>query len=267
MNETFNYKVSHLVRNLMTGGHKSQQRGAGSDFYKKSLFLSEPNLSAMDLKASLSDPFEQIHIRSYRQRSQIDVLLLIDGSSSMTLDKKPELIQQFFSHCQSSVNASGDDFSCYLFNDEINAITSEESLIDELINPALTINDASSFTSVNRILPKKPALIFLISDCHWPESNLHQLMSSLSAHIVVPIVLWQSAEYNNYPLWRFIELADLETGQPSLVFVTPKQKQNIKQAYQHRKQYLEHHFLRYQSRVFWLIDTFSTTQMSRYFSA
>jgi hypothetical protein len=263
----FDYKVNNLVRNLMTGGHKSQQRGAGSDFYKKSLFLSEPDLSAMDLKASLSDPFEQIHIRSYRQRSKIDILLLIDGSSSMTLDKKPELIQNFFNCCQSSVNATGDDFKCYLFEDDIKKINSEQSLVDSLLTTSTTTNCAPSFRSVNRVLPKKPALVFFISDCHWSEKQLHQLMSSLSMHIVVPIILWQSAEYEHYPLWRFIELADLETGKSTLVFVTPKQKQQIKHAYQQRKQYLEHHFLRYQSRVFWLIDAFSASQMTRYFSA
>jgi hypothetical protein len=266
MNQTFDYKTTGLVSGLMLGSHKSRQRGTGADFYKKSLFLDEPDTSRLDLNASLTDPFESLHVKSYRQRSKIDVLLLIDGSSSMLYGEKSALLHEVYESTKASVEAANDRFSCYLLTEKLIKLDDIDALTAEFTRLSPESNHAEATQQVFPVLPGKPALIFLVSDFHWPETQLQSLMTVLSAHLVVPIVLWQSKEYLDFPLWRFVELTDLETGVSSLVFITRDQKQKIQQQYEDRRAYLTQQFRRFNQQPFWLIDHYDAKQMSRYFS-
>lgn len=266
MNQTFDYKTTGLISGLMLGSHKSRQRGTGSDFYKKSLFLDEPDTSRLDLNASLTDPFESLHVKSYRQRSKIDVILLIDGSSSMLYGEKATLLHHVYESTKASVEAANDRFSCYLLKEKLVKLDDADALTTELTNLQPESNQAEATQQVFPILPGKPALVFLVSDFHWPETQLQSLLTVLSAHLVVPMVLWQSKEFLDFPLWRFVELTDLETGASSLVFITRDQKQKIQQQYDDRKTYLTQQFRRFNQHPFWLIDQYDARQMSRYFS-
>jgi uncharacterized protein (DUF58 family) len=266
MNQVFDYKTTGLISGLMLGSHKSRQRGTGSDFYKKSLFLDEPDTSRLDLNASLTDPFESLHVKSYRQRSKIDVILLIDGSSSMLYGNKAALVRSVYDSINVSVEATNDRFSCYLLKEKRVKLDDADALTTELSKLKPESNQAEATQEVFPILPSKPALVFLISDFHWPETQLQSLLTILSAHLVVPIVLWQSKEFLDFPLWRFVELTDLETGASSLVFITRDQKQKIQQQYEDRKNYLTQQFRRFNQHPFWLIDDYDARQMSRYFS-
>ena len=266
MSVIFDYKTTAFVSGLMLGSHKSQQRGNGFDFYKRSVFLDEPDISRLDLKASLTDPFESLHVKSFRQRSKIDVLTLVDGSSSMLFANKLTRLVEVFNSIQQSVNAAGDHFHGFLFNQQrhrINDITALQSAFSEL-KPEQ--NQAEAFLTISQIIPAKPSLIFIISDFHWPEWQLHAVMTALSAHQIVPVIVWSRAEYQDYPLWRFVELTDLESGRSALVFITPSQRAAIQQRYQRHEQALQQQFRRFNQHPFWLIDNYSAQNMHRYFA-
>lgn len=266
MNTVFDYKTNVLVRGLLLGSHKSRQRGSGSDFYKKSLFMDEPDTSRIDLNASLTDPFESLHVKTFRQRSKIDVLVLVDGSSSMLYDNKTTLINTLFDSIRQSVLAASDNFHGYLLSHQLVRIDDSQQLHQSFTEVTPEHNQAQAYLQVNQITPVKPALVFVISDFHWPLAQLQSLMTGLSAHLVVPIIVWKSAEYMDYPLWRFVELTDLETGKSALVFITPKQRSIIQQRYKQRETELKQHFRFFNQRPFWLIDDYSVTAMNRYFA-
>jgi uncharacterized protein (DUF58 family) len=266
MSAVFDYKTTALVSGLMLGSHKSRQRGTGSDFYKKSLFLDEPDTSRIDLNASLTDPFESLHVKTFRQRSKIDVLVLVDGSSSMLYGDKINLVAQLFDSIQESVHAASDNFYGYLLTQQLHAINDSDELRQQFAAVTPEHNHAEAYLQVNQVTPGKPALVFVISDFHWPEQQLQSLMTGLSAHLVVPVIIWHSSEYTDYPLWRFIELTDLETGKPALVFITPTQRAAIQQRYQQREAQLQQQFRHFNQRPFWLIDQYSVQDMSRYFA-
>lgn len=267
MSDVFDYKMAGRIRGVVPGGHKSRQRGAGSDFYRKSPFLSEPDSSKIDLKTSLTDPFETLHIRSYRQHSKLRVVLLIDGSSSMLYAGKPALLTRFYNSLAASVDAAGDERQAYLLTGEIQPLPDEQRLCQALSSLTPEHNNAGAFSLLERILPSRPALVFIVSDFHWPEPMLQGVMATLSRHGVVPVVLWQSTEYSHFPAWRFIELTDLETGEAGLVFLTPAQIERLQASYAARSGYLKRLFQRYNCRPFWLSDHYSATQMNHYFSA
>jgi uncharacterized protein (DUF58 family) len=266
MSLLFDYKTAAMVSSLMPGGHKSRQRGPGSDFYRKTHFLDEPEPARIDLNASLTDPFENLQVRSYRQRSKLDVLVLIDGSSSMLYDNKVAIISTLFDSICQSVAATSDNFTAFLLTDQLHTISDVDALRSAFAQISPEHNQACAYTEVQRTLPARPSLVFLVSDFHWPEWQLHAMLTVLSAHTVVPVITWQSREYKDYPLWRFVEMTDLETGKSTLVFVTPSQRQLLKQRYQQRREYLNTQCRAYKQLPFWLLDRYEPNQMSRYFA-
>jgi uncharacterized protein (DUF58 family) len=266
MSQLFDYKTTAMISSLMPGGHKSRQRGPGSDFYRKTHFLDEPEPARIDLNASLTDPFENLQVRSYRQRSKLDVLVLIDGSSSMIYVNKVSMVTALFDSICQSVAAAGDEMSAYLLTDQLLPLEDCSALQSAFNAIGPEHNQASAFTEIQQVLPTRQSLVFLVSDFHWPDWQLHAVLTALSAHTVVPVICWQSREYNDYPLWRFVEMADLETGKSTLVFVTPNQRQLLKQRYQQRQEYLNTQCRAFNQRPFWLLDHYEAVQMNRYFA-
>jgi len=266
MSVVFDYRTTALVTGLMLGMHKSRQRGTGSDFYKKSLFLDEPDTSRLDLNASLTDPFEALHVKTFRQRSKLDVQVLVDGSSSMLFADKPGHITRLFDSIQQSVEAASDQFYGYLMTQSLTAIDNAGTLQQALTEIEPEQNRAEAYIKLHQVSLSRPSIVFIISDFHWPETQLESMMTVLSSHLVVPVVLWSNAEKNDYPLWRFVEITDLETGKASLVFVTKAQRDQIQHRYQQQEHHLNQQFRRFNQRPFWLKDRYDPRDMSRYFA-
>lgn len=260
----FDYKTPFVLNALADGEHKSKRQGLGSDFYKKSPFLSEPNPARLDLARSLTDPFESLYVKSYRQRSQLNVLTLIDGSSSMTMTNKPELISEYESSIANSVSARSDNYAAYLLSTQIKTVSKNE-LIDAHFSQIDKNDVAAAFDDLERVLPEQRSMIFVVSDFHWSEKVIKRVFRKLSGHYLVPIVLWCSAEHNAYKLWRFVQIQDAETGENRLIFVTPKQKQLIDNEFVARKTHLNHIFQQFACRPLWVVDEFNINKLRAFF--
>ncbi len=266
-NYIFDYKTPFILNALRDGEHKSKRQGLGSDFYKKSLFLAEPNPARIDLASTVKDPFQSLYVRSYRQRSKLDVIALIDGSDSINIANKPELVALCEHSIVRSVAARNDNYQGFLLSHTIKPIN-DADLIGAHFSSATSNHNydiAQAFDNVDHLLPERRALIFIISDFHWSTEKLKQTFNTLSGHYLVPIVIWLSAEYQDFPAWRFVQIMDSETGQRRLIFVTKQQKQQIDATFTDRKIYLNNLFQQFNSRAFWMIDRFSAQQISEFF--
>lgn len=80
--------------------------------------------------------------------------------------------------------------------------------------------------------------MFLISDFHLSDELLLKSLYSLNHHDVVPVILWDAAEYSNLPEWGLVRLQDLETGRYRTLMLRPHLKQAIVQRYHNRLQQL-----------------------------
>ncbi|WP_292360641.1 MULTISPECIES: hypothetical protein [unclassified Methylophaga] len=256
-----------MLNALRESEHKSKRQGPGSDFYKKSVFLADPNPARIDLASSVTDPFESIYVKTFRQRSKLDVLTFIDGSDSMAIPGKVDLLSLSERSISCSVAARNDNYQSYLFSNSIHSVT-DSDLLYQHYSPSENLsrhNTARAFKDLERLLPKRRSLIFLLSDFHWSNEKLNQVLNTLSGHYLVPIVIWRSTEYENFPLWRFVQIRDAETDENRLIFVTPKQKKLIESTFADRKIFLNNQFQRHNSRAFWLIDQFSAQNLSEFF--
>src|SRR5690606_9196231 len=52
---------------------------------------------------------------------------------------------------------------------------------------------------VIRYLPRERSLVFLVSDFHMPLTELEAALALMLRHHVVPMVLWDEAEYSSLP--------------------------------------------------------------------
>jgi len=86
------------------------------------------------------------------------------------------------------------------------AIAMAESLKD--FHPAPV--NCNGITEVYRYLPRERSLVFLISDFHMPNDLLEEGLSNLLRHYIVPVVLWDAAEYRNLPEFGLANVTDAE---------------------------------------------------------
>jgi hypothetical protein len=264
----FDYQTPFLLNAIIDSEHKSRRLGTGSDFYKKSHFLADPNPARIDLTATLTDPFESIYVKNFRQRSKLNVLTLLDGSDSIAIARQVGVMSQLERSINKSVAVKNDRYERYLISETLVPINQSSEIQQHFVKGlgAIQYDTALAINKLEAILPKTPALIFLVSDFHWSEDRLRETFTTLSGHYVIPIVLWHKKESeSHYPLWRFIQIQDAESGQHSLIFVTPKQKQHIAQKNKARKQYLQNIFQRYQRRALWVSEQFKLQDLSSYF--
>lgn len=262
----FQYKTAFLLNALMDGAHKSRRQGPGSEFYRKTEFLSDPNPARVDLTRSLLDPFETLFVKTFRQRSELDVVTLADASDSMLTGYKADLLQAALDCISRSVDQGGDKHHPYLLTESIQPLSPQtdwQAALDEVAKASR--QTAGAFKDLQYEIPSHKSLIFILSDFHWPTEWLHSVLSGLSSHYVVPVITWSAAETADYPLWRFVQVHDAESDNQHLLFITPRQQQRIRQALTERKKQLNGLFNAYGFRPIWMAEPFSAQQFSRYF--
>ncbi len=266
--DIFEYQTPFLLNAILDSEHKSRRLGAGSDFYKKSNFLADPNPARIDLAATLTDPFESIYVKNFRQRSKLQVISLMDGSDSISSALQIQVMMKLEHVISKSVAAKNDQYQCYLISNHVLTINSNAEIERDFNSRknSQEFDTAQAIDKLAHILPSQTSLVFLISDFHWSTERLNQTMTTLSDHYVVPIILWRSHDYlADYPLWRFINTQDAESGQSTLIFVTPNQKHQIIQQHKDRKVFLAHLFQRYQCRPLWVSDEVNIHDLRAYF--
>jgi hypothetical protein len=144
-------------------------------------------------------------------------------------------------------------------------------LADEIRNKLLTgqpfssQSDASALPFAAQQLRQKRSLVFLISDFHLPDALLTESLTSLALHDVVPLVIWDSAEYRNIPAWGWARVRDMESGGDRSIFLRPSLARQIKESYLTRCQTIITKCLQAGTRPpFFIEDTFNAEQLTRH---
>lgn len=198
--------------------------------------LEWPDPRRLDLRASVRDPFEQLYVRRFEQKTAITVYALIDVSASMSFRgnmHKLEVAAAICAALAASARRIGDRFGL---------IGCDREIVPELNFPATRsrAGEARMAAALRSFQPRRPGamglvpaarriagrrkLVLLMSDFHMPEDQLGAVFSALAAHDTVPIQLVDSAEVASLPRWGLLPLADLETGRRQLVLLRPSLK-------------------------------------------
>ncbi len=277
MLKEFHYKIDWRANSHLPGYHRSTQSGGGLEFRGNVPLLASPDPRRLDIRASLSDPFEQWFVRSFRQRSQVPVYLIADLSASLGFfgeRRKMDVLADFTESVAYSVYRTGDRFA-FMGCDEVirvdfvlpptHALGPGSEIAQRLRAFVPTGTSASGLLDVGRNLTTRRSLIFFVSDFHCDQQLLASVMESLSAHRVCPIVLWDRAEFEHLPRFGLVLVRDSESGRKRTLLLRPSFQQRVREAFAARRSWLTGFFSGYHTQPLFFEDGFNAEAVTQYF--
>lgn len=246
--QEFYYRLNWRAHGMSATAHQTNSRGAGVDFCGYAPFIDYPNPRRLDLRASLRSIPRQYVVRTYHERGAVTVYALADLSSSMRYvgnSSKQTLLADISASIAWSASRTGDAFALIASDDVVLAELStppsrQRNTANETYNllrnaSIATMHSAQALPMAAAQVSHHRSLVFLISDFHLDSALLKRTFQALAMHDVVPVVLWDSAEYANLPSWGWARIRDMESGRERSLFMRKKVTRNIQEGYLQRR--------------------------------
>lgn len=273
----FNYHIAWRSRSHRPGRHKSNQRGMGMEFRGHTTLLSYPDPRRIDVRQTIRDPLEQVYVRIFNQKSATPIFVICDMSGSMQYGSKQRKIEVAADITQSVAQSATrnldpvgfigfddtvrEDWICTLSARPHATIEMAERLRD--YHPAAVSSRALIDTV--RLLPRERSLIFLVSDFHMPMQDLEDALVLMLRHHIIPVVLWDTSEYQDLPEFGITSVVDPETGEKRTLFLRKELRNRIQKNFSDRKQAISDLFLRFDMQPFYVENKFDADQLTEYF--
>ncbi|SNR94346.1 Protein of unknown function DUF58 [Methylobacillus rhizosphaerae] len=275
--KSFTYSIPWKSDNHHLGDHPGNQRGIGFEYRGNVPLVDYPDTRRMDISRSLRDPFEQIQVRLFNQESPTPVYILCDMSSSMQFKgqiRKLDLAVEIAASIGSAVAHAGDVYSFIGYHEKVLAETllPMGNRLSELLAQLCQVaacedmgRNSAGVLDVPQYLGQKKSLVFWLSDFHMPLEHVDQTLTAMSAHQVIPVVLWDEHEVSRLPRLGFSNMIDPETGVSRNMFFTSALRQRIEEMYAERQHTLQQLFLKFDSPALYITDDYHPDLMTNYF--
>lgn len=273
----FDYIVSWKSASLQLGEHRGTQRGIGLDYRGNVNFVDYPDARRMDIRQTMRDPFEQVQVRQFNQESTTPIFAVCDLSSSMQFKGKYRKLDKAIEIATAVANSAyraGDVFSFIGYNSQVledytlplsrNLHQSKEAIAQLHDYHKMRVS-AEGVVDVPNFLGQNRGLVFWISDFHMPLSLIEQTLTALSAHQVIPIVLWDDQEYKKLPKFGFGTMIDPETGLNKTLFFRHEVRAKFIARFNARRHALEALFLKFDSPALFMHADYKPEIVTHYF--
>ena len=273
----FTYQIPWKSSSIHFGEHRGTQRGLGFEFKGNVPLIDYPDARRVDLRQSLRDPYEQVQVKLFNQDNTTPIFAVCDLSSSMQFRgkaRKLDLAKEIAASIAYSAFESSDVFSFIAYNQHViedltlslsHHIHQSFEVIEKLGEYKKMRVGSEGILEVPQYLSQHKGLIFWISDFHMPITLIEQAMNAMSAHQVIPIVLWDDQEYKKLPKFGFGNLIDPETGDNQTIFFRESVREQFEEAFAARKQALETLFTSFDSQAIYINGKYDPEVMSHYF--
>jgi uncharacterized protein (DUF58 family) len=272
------YRVRWKTSGLRPGAFRGLHAGAG-DRIRASVPLREnADPRRIDVRATLRDPFGCIWVRELEQNSALKVVVLADVSASMgyvgRYDKQDQLRRIAIAIARSAFR-NGDAFGFYAASDVPHDALAMPPRVDrgagdwivrKLARFAPSGDNARGLLQVIPRMPHRRALVFLVSDFHWPEQDIATILRGLAHHAVVPVVLRDPAEADAIHRRGIAVLRDLETGAQRFVWLRRGLIDALRRERDRRDDALRRSCRAAGCTPFFVRERFDPALLSRYFS-
>ena len=274
--QEFHYKIGWRARGQRQGFHASASQGSGMEFVGHAPLAGYGDPRRIDIRASLANPTGEWLVRLHRTRAALPVCVVLDLSASMGfagVRRKLDVVRQFVASAGFSARRTGDAFGLIAADDSIreqvwlpltHARSAAQTALARLEGVATSHGSAGLLEALHW-LPRNRALVFLVSDFHFPLDMLAQLLDGLAHHDVVPVVVWDEAEARRLPGFGLVELADPETGQRRTVLMRASLRRRWIEAVAQRRGALRDCFIAHRTRPFFVDGDFDADSLTRYF--
>lgn len=273
----FSYQIGWRSRGRHPGRHASSQRGLGMDFRGHAPLIAYPDPRRIDLRQTIRDPFEQVWVRIFNQKSSVPVTVACDLSGSMGFSgqrRKLEIASQITASAAYSAFRVNDPFSFIGFDDLVREdfmfhssvkVHGAFELAERLAGYRPPHIGSNGIQDIQQFLPRERGLLLLVSDFHMPLEQLEKALGSLMRHHVVPLVLWDDAEYRSLPEFGVASITDSETGARRTLFLRKSYRERILQSFEARREALQQLFMRFDMPPLFVEGAFEPDDLTEYF--
>ncbi|MFD1122677.1 DUF58 domain-containing protein [Methylophilus flavus] len=273
----FEYVIGWKSDSIQLGDHAGTQRGLGSDYRGTVNLVDYPDARRMDIRQTIRDPFEQVQVRQFNQDSTTPIYAVCDLSSSMQFRgrmRKLDIAIEIATAVANSASHAGDLFGFIGYNQQViedftlplsRNLHQSKAAIALLQDYQHLRIGVEGVTDVPNFLGQTRALVFWISDFHMPLNVIEKTLLAMSAHKVIPIVLWDDEEYKKLPKFGFGTMIDLETGLNRTLFFRSEVKAKFLDAFNARRHALEALFLRFDSPALFMHGDYRPELLTHYF--
>lgn len=273
------YRLARGPLHGRPGPHRSRAPGPGLDVHGLAPLATYADARRIDLHASARDPFGHWIVRLPRQRSSATLIVLADLSASMTFGRAPrkqDALADLVDALGHSAWRAGDAIGFVGVDDAVRdqwtlAPTRSRGATVELARRLRAAHlDGRGAGAMNlaahRFGRRRDALIFVVSDFHWPGAVLDAACIALAARDVVPVVLWAPYEFERWPRRGLAELQDLESGERRTVWFRPALADAMARAGARRRAELRQRFAQHGWRPFFCAGAFDASALNAYFN-
>lgn len=259
------YGLHWKPRGQKPGAHPAAGEGGEGTFRGLAPLLARPDPRRIDIRASIRDPFEAIHVRAFAPRRAVTVTVLADLSASMGFAGLQAEVARLAAAVAASAMACGDAFSLVaadtapradLFIPPTRRRGLAREVLRRLTQAPCAGQSARGLVEAAGNLPRTRGLVFLVSDFLMPEEEISALLDALFRHDVIPVVVRDSRAEGHLPRFGLMEAIDAETGRRRLVLMRPRLRARWRQAAAARRAALEALFAGRGHAAFPLTDRF-----------
>ena len=273
----FHYRLPRRTSGQRPGSHPGSSLGSGQEFVSHMNLYDRPDPRRLDLRASVRSTTGDWLVRVNRQRAGITVQLLVDVSASMGFGarrRKIDVAADFVESLAHSAFRVGDALGMLAFDQHERAdlcvpATLSKGLgsvmADSLRQCTPAPGSIEGLEDTLQQLLGREALIFLVSDFHWPLDRLGAALDLLSHAFVVPVIVWDPAETEPPPHDAIAPMRDAETALRRTLFLRPKLRTQWRDAVATRRAELDALFSAHDLRPFFIHGSFDAEAMSDYF--
>lgn len=270
----FNYSISWRSKNYRYGNHLSAKIGNDFEYSGSQNFNDHPDLSSIDIKNSITDPYENIFVKTFNLNNPVNLVALCDISSSMfAVEENNTTIKLLAKIIAASAVEHGDIFSMVCYNDAIknnfflepgNNLFTINQWIDSLVFESTRATSENIAGLTNKI-PYEKSLVFWISDFHHSHNHIDNMIDQLSNHHVIPVYLSSENEIKRLPSYGFKKFIDAELNIEREIFLRPKVKNKLLHDYQESKEKILHIFSKNQLMQLELDNGIDMSAIKKYF--
>ena len=271
------YRVGGPVLGHFPGHHRSPRGNSGFEFRGHASLLDAPDPRRLDLHASLRDPFGGWRVRLYSQRMSVAVTVVADVSASMGFNGRSARLAVLADLVESL------SWSAWRTGDSFGFVGCDNAPRADLLQPQTRLRgaggeiarrlralqpdgrDASGLLAAPRLLGRRRALLFLVSDFHWPPELLARVLDGLSAHEVVPTVLWDPLEFGPTAARGLVQAIDPESGRQRLIWWRPALRARWQAAHAARREALLAAFRARRLRPLFIEGGYDADAVTRHF--
>jgi len=276
----FSYRLPMRAAGARPGSHPGSSFGSGQQFAMHGRLFDYPDPRRLDLRASLRAARAEWLVRVHLQRVAVQVVVIADVSASM----------QFGSH-RTKLHVAADfvealGYSTFRVGDRLGMLAFDASERDDLFMPARNgrgtgnllatmLRDCTgraagrgAIEGLRRCatrLAGRQALVFVVSDFHWPLAQLPSVLDMLVHACVVPVVVWDEAEIAPPRHAPLLAVNDAESGEQRMVWLRERTRERWRDGVARRRDELAEVFGARGIRPFYVEGGFDPEAMSRYF--